>query len=173
MRQALGHTELGRARLQSCHAAQTNMWASAPEVRWNRRSRPNLVPLLVVLLLLAFFPATGQTATRTLSLSALQQSGAASDLSSLNRQLAKESREAAGEDDESQFKHSPSVQLVARLTGLDLEHAYWVCVLLNFVVIGAAIFWLMKKNLPGVFRDRTASIQKAMAEAQKASQDAN
>jgi len=126
-----------------------------------------------MLTLLVFFPTTGQTAQRTLSLSALQQSSAASDLSSLNRQLAKESREAAGEDDQSQFKHSPSVQLVAKLTGLDLEHAYWVCVLLNFVVIGAAIFWLMKKNLPGVFRDRTASIQKAMAEAQKASQDAN
>jgi F-type H+-transporting ATPase subunit b len=87
--------------------------------------------------------------------------------------LVKESREAADEDDQSQFKHSPSVQLVARLTGLDLEHAYWVCVLLNFVVIGAGIFWLLKKNLPGIFRDRTASIQKAMGEARKTSEDAN
>jgi F-type H+-transporting ATPase subunit b len=46
-------------------------------------------------------------------------------------------------------------------------------VLLNFVIIAAAIFWLSKKNLPGLFRNRTASIQKAMEEARKASDDAN
>jgi F-type H+-transporting ATPase subunit b len=87
------------------------------------------------------------------------------------QQLVRETREAAGEDD--QFKHSPSVQFVAKLTGLDLEHAYWVCVLLNFVVIAAAIFWFSKKNLPGLFRNRTASIRNAMEEARKASEDAN
>jgi F-type H+-transporting ATPase subunit b len=65
------------------------------------------------------------------------------------------------------------VQWVAKLTGWSLEHAYWVCVLLNFLVIAAAIFWLSKKNLPGLFRNRTASIQKAMEEARKASEDAN
>jgi F-type H+-transporting ATPase subunit b len=92
---------------------------------------------------------------------------------SLSQQLVKKSREAAGEDDESQFKQSSSVQWVAKLTGLDLEHAYWVCVLLNFVVIAAAISWLSKRNLPGLFRHRTASIQKAMEEARKASEDAN
>jgi F-type H+-transporting ATPase subunit b len=92
---------------------------------------------------------------------------------SLSQQLVKESREAAGEDDEAQYKHSPSVQWVAKLTGWSLEHAYWVCVLLNFLVIAAAIFWLSKKNLPRLFRNRTASIQKAMEEARKASEDAN
>lgn len=92
---------------------------------------------------------------------------------SLSQQLARESREAAGEDDQDQFKHSSSVQLVARLTGLSLEHAYWVCILLNFAVVAAAIIWFSKKILPGVFRNRTASIQKAMEEARKASEDAN
>ena len=102
-----------------------------------------------------------------------QQPAKSSGSPSLSQQLVKESREAAGEDDQSQFKHSPSVQFVAKLTGLDLEHAYWVCVLLNFVVIASAIFWLSKKNLPGLFRNRTAFIQKAMEEARKASEDAN
>ena len=172
MKQASAHIEWGRARLQSCHQVQRSLRASAPEVRSNRTSRPSFAPLLAVLTLL-FIATAGHASTRALSLSALQRADDPSSGASLSQQLAKESREAAGEDDQSQFKHSPSVQLVARLTGLDLEHAYWVCVLLNFVVIGAAIFWLLKKNLPGVFRDRTASIQKAMAEAQKASQDAN
>jgi F-type H+-transporting ATPase subunit b len=90
-----------------------------------------------------------------------------------NAELIKESREAAGEDEQAQFKHSASVQLVARLTGLSLEHAYWLCVLLNFAVIAGAIFYFSKKNLPGVFRGRTASIQKAMQEARQASDEAN
>ena len=85
----------------------------------------------------------------------------------------KESREAAGEDDATQFKHSSSVQWVAEVTGLDLEHAYQLCVLLNFAVVAAAIFWFSKKYLPGLFRNRTASIQKAMEEARKASEDAD
>jgi F-type H+-transporting ATPase subunit b len=84
---------------------------------------------------------------------------------------AKESREA--EDEQAQFKHSESVKLVAKLTGLSLEHAYQLCVLLNFAVIAATIFYLSKKNLPGVFSGRTASIQKAMQEARQASQEAN
>lgn len=102
-----------------------------------------------------------------------QAGSAASEPGTPGAQLAHESREAAGEDDQSQFKHSSSVQLVAKLTDLSLEHAYWLCVSLNFLVIAAVIIWLSKKNLPGMFRNRTASIQKAMEEARKASQDAN
>lgn len=90
-----------------------------------------------------------------------------------NGELAKESREAAGEDEQAQFKHSASVQLVARLTGLSLEHAYWLCVLLNFAVIAGVVVYFSKKNLPDVFRNRTASIRKAMQEARQASEEAN
>lgn len=90
-----------------------------------------------------------------------------------SQQLVKESREAAGEDDNAKLKHSSSVRLVSKLTGLDLESAYWLCVMLNFAVIAGMIFWFSRKSLPGMFRNRTASIQKAMEEARKASQDAN
>jgi F-type H+-transporting ATPase subunit b len=90
------------------------------------------------------------------------------------QQLAHETREAAGEepDETAEFKQSGSVQLVARLTGMSLQHAYWFCVFLNFVVIAAVMFWAGRKYLPGMFRDRTAAIQKAMQEAQKASEEA-
>jgi F-type H+-transporting ATPase subunit b len=89
-------------------------------------------------------------------------------------QLAHESREAAGEekDETAEFKQSPSVRMIAKWTGLSLEHAYWLSVLLNFAVIATVIVWAGRKYLPGVFRDRTASIQKAMQEAQKASEEA-
>jgi len=92
---------------------------------------------------------------------------------STQQELVRESREAAGEDANAQFKHSPSVQLVSKLTGLSLEHAYWLCVALNFLVVALVIVWLSKKNLPEMFRTRTASIQKAMEEARKASEEAN
>ena len=82
-------------------------------------------------------------------------------------------KEAAEEDDQAQFKHSASVQTVAKLTGLSLDNAYWLCVVLNFAIVAGAVVYLSKKNLPGMFRNRTASIQKAMQEARQASEDAN
>ena len=91
------------------------------------------------------------------------------------RQLARESREAAGEeekDETAEFKQSGAVQWIARKTGLSLEHAYLLCVLLNFAVMGGALFWASRKYLPGLFRERTSAIQKAMQEAQKASDEA-
>jgi F-type H+-transporting ATPase subunit b len=89
-------------------------------------------------------------------------------------QLAKETREAAGEeDDTAQFKQSASVRWLSKLTGGNLRHAYWLAVLLNFVVVAAVLGWAARKYLPGVFRDRTAAIQRAMEEARRASEDAN
>lgn len=90
------------------------------------------------------------------------------------QQLVHTSNEAAGaeKDETEEFKRSPSVSLIARLTGLPLQRAYWLCVITNFVVIGAVIIWASRKYLPGIFRARTAAIQKAMQEAQKASAEA-
>ena len=89
-----------------------------------------------------------------------------------SNQPAKESREAAGEDENEQFKHSAAVKFIAKITRLSLDHAYWLSVLVNFAIIAGLLAWAMKKNLPGMFRSRTASIQKAMEEARKASEDA-
>jgi len=91
----------------------------------------------------------------------------------VGQQLVRETREAAGEDDNAKLKHSSSVRIVSKLTGLDLESAYLLCDVLNSAVIAGMIFWFCKKYLPSVFRNRTASIQKAMAEARKASEEAN
>ena len=90
------------------------------------------------------------------------------------RQLVHESKEAAGEekDEFAEFKQSASVRGIARLTGLNLQQSYWLSLGLNFVVIAGAVVWAARKYLPGIFRDRTAGIQKAMQEAQKASEEA-
>jgi F0F1-type ATP synthase membrane subunit b/b' len=93
---------------------------------------------------------------------------------SLPQQLVHETREAAGEekDDKAEFKQSPSVRFIARITGLSTGNAYLLSVLLNFAVIAGLIFWAGRKYLPGAFSARTAAIQKAMQEAQKASDEA-
>ncbi|PYX70547.1 MAG: ATPase [Acidobacteria bacterium] len=87
--------------------------------------------------------------------------------------MVKESREPADEDETTEFKQSASVAFLARITGMSLKHTYWLAVVLNFAVVSVAIFWFSKKFLPGMFRDRTAAIQKAIEEARKASADAN
>jgi F-type H+-transporting ATPase subunit b len=90
------------------------------------------------------------------------------------RELAHESREAAGEekDEMEPFKHSASVQMISHLTGLSVQQSYWLSFVLNFLVIAAVILWAGRKFLPGMFRDRTAAIQKAMQEAQMVSEEA-
>lgn len=80
---------------------------------------------------------------------------------------------SSSEDETEQFKHSASVQLLARVTGLSLDGAYWLAVILNFAIVAGVIVWASKKNLPAVFHNRTASIQKSLEEARKASEDAN
>ena len=90
------------------------------------------------------------------------------------RQLTHETREAAGEekDDKAQFKESPSVRFIAKLTGLSTGNAYFLSILFNFAVMAGIIFWAARKYLPGAFSARTAAIQKAMQEAQKAGEEA-
>ena len=85
-----------------------------------------------------------------------------------------ESREAAGEenDEMEEFKYLSFVQMISRITGLNLKQSYWLSVFVNFAVIAGLMIWASRKFLPGVFRDRTAAIQKAMQEAQKAGEEA-
>jgi F-type H+-transporting ATPase subunit b len=102
-----------------------------------------------------------------------QTPAANSGKQSVSEQLAHTSNEAAGEEEGAEFKHSPSVQFVARITGLSLDGAYWLLVILNFAIIGVLIGWALKKNLPAMFRTRTDTIRKSMDEARRASEDAN
>jgi len=77
------------------------------------------------------------------------------------------------EDQAEQFKHSPSVRFLGKITGLGTEGGYWLAAGLNFLIVVGVIWWLSRKNLPAAFRNRTATIQKQLEEARKASEDAN
>jgi len=77
------------------------------------------------------------------------------------------------EDQTEQFKHSASVRMLGKVTGLGTEGAYWLAVAMNFAIVVGVIWWLSRKSLPAAFRNRTATIQKQLEEARKASEDAN
>lgn len=130
----------------------------------------SLVLFACLLLPVAAHPQEEPTSSSSQNSSARQEKRHSRGVGS---QLAHETREAAGEDDQDQFKKSTSVSWVAKKTGLSLEHAYWLSILLNFAVVAGLIIWVSKKNLPAFFRNRTISIQKAMQEAQRASEEAN
>ena len=128
-------------------------------------------PTLILLIAGVIFLSTGSQPVRALS---LQEPSSASDAAlSPSEELAKESREAAGEEGSAQFKHSAPVRWISRLTGLDLEQSYLLGMGINFAIVAGVIIWISRKNLPAAFRNRTAMIQKAMEEARQASADAN
>lgn len=85
--------------------------------------------------------------------------------------------EKSGGDETEQFRHSASVRLLAKATHLSLDHAYWLAVILNFAIVIAVLPSILRlivgSNLPTLFRNRTASIQKSLEEARRASEDAN
>jgi F-type H+-transporting ATPase subunit b len=95
----------------------------------------------------------------------------------LAQRLARETREAAGEDkedkdDKAQFRQSASVHFIAKKLGISTESASLLAFLFNFTVIAGILLWAAGRHLPAAFRARTAAIQKAMQEAQKASEEA-
>ncbi|HEY6351398.1 MAG TPA: ATP synthase F0 subunit B [Candidatus Angelobacter sp.] len=75
-------------------------------------------------------------------------------------------------DPNDQFRHSDSVKALARMTGLSLDTASWLCVALNFIVVFAVLWFFLRKLLPTAFRNRTESIQRRLEEARKTSEDA-
>lgn len=133
--------------------------------------------------LLVLFLATIACSQNSESASSAQQSGQEQSSTqeqhkepkSIEGRLGKETREAAGEekDEAEQFKRSSSVTLVARITGLNLRYAYWLCLVVNFGIIAGVLVWVWRSKLQGVFSGRTQAIQKALEEARKASEDAN
>ena len=89
-------------------------------------------------------------------------------------ELAKETREAAGEEEENEnLKHSAPIRYLARKTGLTVHQVHLAAVTVNFLLIVFLIYWFARKSVPAAMRARTESIQRALEEARIASQDAN
>jgi F-type H+-transporting ATPase subunit b len=133
--------------------------------------------MLAVAMLLSGFAVAQASQSQPANSSQAQVSAAPTpanaDQASSKQSTTAESKEAPAEDETTPFKHSPSVKFLAKITGLSIDGAYWLAVILNFAIVAGVIFWFSKKNLPAMFRSRTATIQKSLEEARTASADAN
>lgn len=107
--------------------------------------------------------------------SSATQTPAAPEHPGIGAALAKETREAEGEDEEenAKLKHSSMVQKLAKLTGLSVHQAHLVALGLNFAIIVFLVLWLARKSVPAMLRRRSDTIQRALEEARSASQEAN
>ncbi len=127
--------------------------------------------LLAAAMLFSVLSFAQQTDSQQTTSASEQSSSSSESLEASGQETS--GREASGEDQAEQFKHSASIRLLAKITGLSLDGAYWLAVLINFAIVAGVIAWISKKNLPAMFRNRTASIQKSLEEARKASEEAN
>lgn len=88
-------------------------------------------------------------------------------------QAAEHAEEGEAHDEHAEFKYSSMVQKLGRAIGLGPHAMYWLSMAINFLVLAVFFWMLLKSKLPQMFRDRTATIQKALKEAQAASADAS
>jgi len=134
-----------------------------------------IVRSLLVLALLTMAPAVPLRALAQAAEPPSGQAQADKKDSSVGGELAKETREAAGEEQEenAKLKYSPMVQRLARLTGLSVHQARLLAIGINFALIAFLVYWLSRKSVPAAMRNRTQSIQQALEEARAASQEAN
>lgn len=81
--------------------------------------------------------------------------------------------EEEGEDAEEGLKKSAAVQKFAGWLGIkDLTTAYWIFTVINFAILAFALVAGWRKLTPGLFKSRSLTIQQAIADARKASEEA-
>ncbi|MGA2360356.1 MAG: ATP synthase F0 subunit B [Terriglobales bacterium] len=156
-----------------------NLSSTAP-LGAGERTRPAFVAPLLALVLFAFLPLLPTQLAHAQEPSAPQSqkkeaTQPAPEQKTISGDLAHETREAEGEDQEenANLKHAAPVRWLARKTGLSVHQAHLLALSLNFAIIVAIVFWAARKFVPGMLRNRSASIQQALEEARTASQDAN
>jgi F-type H+-transporting ATPase subunit b len=70
------------------------------------------------------------------------------------------------------MRNSPAVKWIAQKSGISINAAFWLCVLLNFGVVAYLILYAMRKRLPGFVKDRCQAISAGIEQARKTSEEA-
>ena len=117
------------------------------------------------------FAATKQSASLTLA--GYQEHRAEEPPKPESAEQGNKKDEAESTDEEAKFKESASVKKLASWLHITNIQAWWLSVLINFGIVVLAIGYAAKSALPGMFRDRTSSIQKGMEEARRASAESS
>ena len=172
----------GRAPSRACPERSRRVQAEQSSAAVGSHNKSGLIRALLVLALLAFVStayAHGQSSPESSPPASAGPAKEANrptpDQKTVGQELAHETRESTGEDQEknANLKYAAPVRWLARKTGLSVHQAHLLALWLNFAIIVVIVFWAARKFLPGMFRNRSASIQHALEEARAASQDAN
>ena len=120
-------------------------------------------------------PSAAPSSAQTSAAPTKKANQSAPEQETVGGELAQETRESTGADEEehADLKHAAPVRWLARKTGLSVHQAHLLALGLNFAIIAVLVLWAARKFVPGMLRNRSASIQRALEEARAASQDAN
>jgi F-type H+-transporting ATPase subunit b len=76
-------------------------------------------------------------------------------------------------DEGAQYKHSKMVQAIGHSMGMSTETAASVFEYLNFAILAGLLIWALAKTLPKLFRDRSSALEKELADARSATEEAS
>ena len=86
-------------------------------------------------------------------------------------QSSEKKKEAVDENDV--YRHSPMVQTIGHMFGMNAEQAATAFTLLNFLVLAALVGFFLARMLPKTFRNRNTVIQKDLVDARTATEEAS
>jgi len=75
-------------------------------------------------------------------------------------------------DENAEYTHSPQVRQFGKMIGMDGDLSAKVFEILNFVVLVALAGWAVARFMPKILRDRSTAIEKGLAEARTATEEA-
>jgi F-type H+-transporting ATPase subunit b len=76
-------------------------------------------------------------------------------------------------DENDEYRHSPAVQKLGAMVGLNAEQAATAFTVFNFLILAIGVGFVMLKTLPKAFRARTSAIQKQLVDARTATEEAS
>ena len=76
-------------------------------------------------------------------------------------------------DENDEYRHSPAVQKLGSMMGLNAEQAATAFTVFNFLILAVGVGYVLRKTLPKTFRDRNSRIQKQLVDARTATEEAS
>ena len=140
------------------------MRSFSSKIRFTPHLRSAVVAALA--LLLAFAPYRSMAQASPAAPANSSAAGAPSHGSSASDSSSSHSEEEA-------FLHSPVIQSIARVLGLDVQTTSHIFLVINFAVIFFAIVIPLGRVMPRVFRKRSQTLSHALDAARAATADAN
>ena len=101
-----------------------------------------------------------------------QQAPANTGESSMPISAVPEKREEV-KDENDEYRHSPAVQKLGKMFGLNAEEAATAFTVFNFFILAVGVGFVMLKTLPKAFRARNSRIQKQLVDARTATEEAS